>query len=112
MRLDPVEMPATHRCFHHGVDATRVACALERNRLANGKFPETLDALSPQFIGKIPHDIIDGKPLRYKPTEGGYVLYSVGWNQTDDGGEPAWKTDKERSLDLTRGDWVWQIPAR
>jgi len=95
------------------VGAAQVVCALERYRLANGKFPETLEALKPQFIGQVPSDVIDGKPLRYRPTpEGGYVLYSVGWNQTDDGGEPAWKTDKERSLDVTKGDWVWQLPAR
>jgi hypothetical protein len=95
------------------VDAGQVACALERYRLANGKFPETLNALVPQCIEEIPTDVIDGKPLRYRQTpENGYVLYSVGWNQTDDGGEPAWKTDKERSLDLTQGDWVWRYPAK
>ena len=45
------------------VDATRVGCALERYRLANGSLPETLDKLTPQFIDRVPNDIIDGKPL-------------------------------------------------
>jgi len=95
------------------VDAAQVACALERYRLANGKFPETLEALIPQFLGKVPHDIIDGKPLHYRPTaDHGYLLYSVGWNQTDDGGELAWKTGKERTVDATQGDWVWTCPAK
>lgn len=95
------------------VDAAQVACALERYRLANGKFPETLEALTPQFLGKVPHDIIDGKPLHYRLTaDHGYLLYSVGWNQTDDGGELAWKTDKERTVDATQGDWVWTCPIK
>ena len=39
------------------VDLARVACALERYRLAHGSYPETLDALAPQFIEKLPHDL-------------------------------------------------------
>ncbi len=98
------------------VDAARVACALERYRLANGKLPETLDALSPSFIKAIPNDVIDGKPLRYRlKPDGGYVVYSVGWNQADDGGEIGWKKstgDKVSNVDITQGDWVWQMPAK
>src|SRR5207244_11263396 len=70
------------------VDEARVACALERFHLANRKFPESLDALAPRFMEKTADDVIDGKPLRYRPKpDGGYVIYSVGWNKTDDGGE-------------------------
>jgi len=64
-----------------------VACALERYRLANGEYPETLDALQPRFIETLPHDVIGGQPLKYHPTDNGqFALYSVGWNGTDDGG--------------------------
>ena len=39
------------------------------------------------FIDKLPHDIINGDPLKYHRTDDGqFVLYSVGWNETDDGG--------------------------
>jgi len=98
------------------VDAARLACALERYRLANGKLPGTLDALTPRFIASIPIDVIDGKPLRYqlKP-DGGYVVYSVGWNKTDEGGEIGWKKSpgsKEPNVDITQGDWVWQMPVK
>jgi hypothetical protein len=95
------------------VDAARVACALERHRLANGKLAGTLDALVPQFIEKIPTDVIDGKPLRYhlKP-DGGYMLYSVGWNKSDDGGEVVLTKGKTPGVDATKGDWVWQMPAK
>mgnify|MGYP001612729570 CR=1 FL=1 len=51
------------------VDAARVACALERYRLTEGKLPENLDALVPRFIETIPTDVIDGKPLRLFPSE-------------------------------------------
>ena len=98
------------------VDAAHVACALERYRLANGKLPATLDALSPRFLESIPTDVIDGQPLRYqlKP-DGGYVVYSIGWNKIDDGGKIGWanSSDSKRPLvDITKGDWVWQMPVK
>lgn len=94
------------------VDSARVACALERYRLVNGRLPDTLDALSPRFIAAVPNDLLDGKPLRYRPgSNGGYVLYSVGWDQIDDGGQIAWlkQQGKETNVDATKGDWVWKM---
>jgi tetratricopeptide (TPR) repeat protein len=116
-KLMPALGTAIHRSAQRqtSVDAARVACALERYRLANGKLPETLDALSPRFLESIPTAVIDGQPLRYRlKPDGGYVVYSVGWNQTDDGGEIAWKNSysKAPSVDITKGDWVWQMPAK
>jgi len=85
------------------INQCRLACALERHRLANGQYPETLDALAPQFIDRVPHDLIGGQPLKYRRTAGGgYVLYSIGWDETDHGGIPG-KT-------LEAGDWVWELP--
>ena len=93
------------------VDLARVACALERYRLANGQFPDTLDALAPKFIAKLPHDVINGQPLKYRRTDDGqFVLYSVGWNETDDGGTVG--LTKNGDLDPNKGDWVWRYPAR
>ena len=46
------------------VDSARIAIALERHRLAHGNYPETLDALVPQFIAKLPHDVINSQPDR------------------------------------------------
>jgi hypothetical protein len=93
------------------VDLARTAIALERFRLAQGEFPESLDALAPQFIAKLPHDVINGQPLHYRRTpDGQFVLYSVGWNETDDGGEVAFK--KDGSVDISQGDWVWRYPAK
>jgi hypothetical protein len=65
-----------------------------------------LFALAPQFIEKIPHDIIGGQPLHYRRTEDGkFLLYSVGWNETDDDGLDLWQ---KNSFDYTKGDWVWK----
>jgi hypothetical protein len=92
------------------VDLARVACALERFRLANGNYPESLDPLAPQFIAQVPHDVINGQPLHYRRTDDGrFVLYSVGWDEKDDGGQPAFT--KSGSVDRNNGDWVWRYPA-
>ncbi len=88
------------------VDTATVACALERYRLAHGQLPDSLDNLTPQFIARLPHDIINGKPLIYRHApDGHYLLYSVGWNETDDGGSP--KQKKTGDAERQEGDWVW-----
>jgi hypothetical protein len=83
-----------------------IACALERYRLANGKYPVTLAALTPQFIAAIPHDVITGEPLKYRLDGNLFILYSVGWNETDDGGKIVMSKDG-KSVDSAQGDWVW-----
>ncbi len=88
-----------------GVDEAVVACALDRYWLAHGEFPENLDAITPQFMAKLPHDVINGEPLHYRRTAAGqYVLYSVGWNETDDGGLIAMNGANQN---FNQGDWVW-----
>jgi hypothetical protein len=62
--------------------------------LAHGEYPETLDALVPQLIEKLPHDIIGGQPLHYHCSASGkFLLYSAGWNETDYGGQVVLKDD-------------------
>jgi hypothetical protein len=96
------------------VDATRVGCALERYRLAKGKLPESLDELRPNFIAQIPADVVDGKPLRFKPESAqGPLVYSIGWNQVDDGGALAYqKQERKGRVDVSNGDWVWFMPVK
>jgi hypothetical protein len=93
------------------LDLARVACVLERYRLVHGEYPESLDALTPRFIAKVPHDIINGQPLHYRRTHGGQlILYSVGWDEKDDGGNVFFT--KGGSVDREKGDWVWQYPQK
>jgi len=92
------------------VDLARTACALERFHLAHGNYPETLDALTPQFIVTLPHDLINSQPLHYRRTEDKqFVLYSIGWDETDDAGKIV--LTKNGALDNKNGDWVWQYPT-
>jgi hypothetical protein len=85
----------------------QVVCALERYRLAHNQYPESLEALIPLFMEKLPRDVIDGEPLHYRrQANGTFLLYSVGWNETDDGGQVALK--KDGSEDREKGDWVWK----
>lgn len=89
------------------VDEAFTACALERFRLANGGYPNALNALVPQFATRLPHDIISGAPLKYRlSSDRKFLLYSVGWNETDDGGKIVMQT-AGRGIDATQGDWVW-----
>lgn len=95
------------------VSEAAVACALERYWLQHRRYPAALAELVPQFLAAVPHDVVDGQPLRYRlDGEGGFVLYSIGWDLIDDGGTIAWKktdtsTDRPK-LDLEKGDWVWR----
>ncbi len=88
-------------------DQALLACALERYRLANGQFPEKLEALVPRFMPQLPHDVLTGEPYKYRRSEEtGFVLFSIGWDEQDGGGVPG------RTLwDEKQGDWVWQYPA-
>ena len=92
-------------------DLAQVACALERYRLAHGVYPATLAPLAPSFIATLPHDVINGQPLHYRRTDDGlFVLYSVGWNETDDGGQIVLAKDGHL-VDPDKGDWVWRYPS-
>lgn len=91
------------------------AIALKRFQLKHGQWPDTLAELAPEFISAVPIDPYDGKPLKYHPnTDGTFLLYSVGEDGVDDGGDPAstatgssipaWQNAKAR-------DMVWPQPA-
>ena len=106
--LQPAESLLTGAALaQSGRNQAILACALERYRLANGHFPESLDALIPQFIAEIPGDVITGTPLKYhRSEEHQFQLYSVGWNEKDDGGKMVMTLDG-KAPNVTEGDWVW-----
>jgi hypothetical protein len=90
------------------------AIALQRFRLANGKYPEDLKELVPIYFASVPIDPMDGKPLRYHPkTDGAFLLYSVGEDGVDNGGDPT-PTELPGSDNKywgTARDAVWPAPA-
>ena len=73
---------------HATNEATDVAIAIELFRRREGKLPEKLDELVPDFLPEVAVDPFDGKPLRYL-VEGPdqYAVYSIGPNAKDDQGQ-------------------------
>ena len=88
--------PASVAFVQTSVNQATIACALERFRLVNGGYPETLEQLVPAFLSRVPHDAISGRPLVYQPVpEGSFTLRGVGPNGTVD--------QKNNPAD----DWLW-----
>jgi hypothetical protein len=65
---------------------TQTALAVERYRLAEGHLPQSLANLVPTYLQVVPKDPFDGRNLRYRKLETGFVVYSVGEDLTDEGG--------------------------
>jgi hypothetical protein len=100
------------------------AIALERYRNRHGFYPATLTNLVPEFLKTTPIDFMDGQPLRYRFAAGDhFVLYSVGLDCADNGGEMA-QSDAKRTRAPFGGngppagfgiglgtDLVWPRPA-
>lgn len=64
-----------------------IAIAAERFRLANGRFPNATGELIPEYLSELPRDPFDGKPIRIAKFDSGIVVYSIGENTIDDGGQ-------------------------
>lgn len=95
----------------NAINLARTAISLERFRLVTGSYPASLDALTSQRLPTPPHDVINGLPLHYSRTNRApFVLYSVGWNETDDGGQVVLR--ESGNPDPALGDWVWKYPAQ
>ena len=66
--------------------ATRLVLLLHAYKLLHAKFPERLDALHELADVDSLADPFSGQPFRYRRTDTGYVLYSLGPDLDDDGG--------------------------
>jgi hypothetical protein len=90
------------------------AIALKRYQLKHGKYPSDLNALAPEFLLAVPLDPVDGKPLRYRlNADGTFILYSIGSNGVDDGGNASlpFRSFNYTWPDRRALDWVWPQPA-
>jgi len=66
---------------------TKAAISIQRFRIEQGKYPDSLAALVPKYTGSIPIDPCSGQALVYSPDAGDpFLLYSIGPNGTDEGG--------------------------
>jgi hypothetical protein len=88
------------------------AVALKRYEVRYGKLPETLAVLVPEFLPVVPVDYLDGQSIKYRLNpDGSFVLYSVGEDGKDDGGDMT-LPEGSKSRDLwKRRDYVWPAPA-
>ncbi len=75
--------------------------ALRGYRLEKGGLPERLEELVPDYLPELPLDPFSGRPLVYRKTRDGYLLYSLGADRIDGGGvrvEP-WQFEGDLFLD-------------
>jgi hypothetical protein len=63
-----------------------VAFALAAYHRDQGRYPAKLDDLAPKYLAAVPDDFFSGRALVYRPSEKGYLLYSVGVNGKDEDG--------------------------
>jgi hypothetical protein len=94
-------------------EMTVAAIALKRFELRHGTLPPDLLALVPEFLAEIPHDYMDGHPLRYRlNADGTFTLYSVGEDCEDNGGDPARPGHRGLVFSIWDGrDAVWPAAA-
>lgn len=62
------------------------ALALQFYNIDHDEYPDRLDQIVPQYLAEVPMDYYRNQPLQYQKTQQGYLLYSFGKNQRDDGG--------------------------
>jgi hypothetical protein len=101
-------------------DKARAAAALAVYRAENGEYPDKLEQLVPAAIPQVPTDLYSGKPFVYeRKSDGGYLLYSVYENGTDDGGnddrveivDGEWVAERSEDFDFEKTDLVVRVPV-
>jgi hypothetical protein len=87
--------------------------ALERYRLRHGAYPPALSALVPELLRETPRDLMDGQPLRYRRKDDGtFLLYSIGEDGKDDGGDPTAAKSGYTAFFWNGRDCVWPAAAK
>jgi hypothetical protein len=85
----------------------RMAVALAWFEAETGKPPETLEALVPKYLPKVPTCAVSGQAFHYSPGR----VWSVGENGIDDGGVSP-EPDDPSTLDGGDKDIVWRIQRK
>jgi hypothetical protein len=60
--------------------------AVRLYEMEHGHLPAELADLVPEYLERVPTDIFDGLPVKYRIHYGGFTIYCVGPNGRDDGG--------------------------
>lgn len=89
-------------------DLAIVALALERYHLTKQDYPEILEALAPEYLPAQPVDFLVKTPFRYqRQSKDAFRLWSVGWNETDEGGKVQQVSGNAARFGQNEGDWTW-----
>lgn len=72
------------------IQLLKTELAIQAWRAEHDDFPDSLDALVPKYLAAVPVDPMATSEaiLHYRKSQSEYVLYSVGFNGVDDGGDP------------------------
>jgi hypothetical protein len=90
--------------------AMQAALACERYRLARENWPESLDALVPEYLAAVPVDPFDGKPIRFQRIPEGIKVWCIGEDAKDDGGDVLRIEDHPSSRKPKDAGWVLLNP--
>ncbi len=92
--------------------ATLTVLALRRWWIEKGEYPAALhDLVAAGYLKELPQDPFSDKPLVYRKTDGELILYSLGYNFTDDGGEAGKDRKGRPRIWSNEGDTVfWPLP--
>lgn len=85
------------------------ALAIERYRLSHGQLPVGLADLVPSHLPEVPQDPFDGRPLRYRRLEPGFIVYSIGPDETDDGGKQRRPVKGSKGVEVSPYDMTFIV---
>jgi len=85
-------------------DLLVIGLALARYKAEQGKYPEKLEQLVPSILKALPADAFASTPFVYKKRGNGYLLYSLGANQTDEGGKGYDQDGDDLVIEIPRPD--------
>jgi hypothetical protein len=81
--------------------------ALRCYQSEQGRAPTGLEQLVPQYLQRVPSDPFSGRPMIYRPQSTNWLLYSVGPDGVDDGGQ---RVGGWVSGAVPRGDLFYDSP--
>ena len=90
-----IVMPALDNCIVNSIETIAqqqvllAGIGIEQYRRATGELPETLEVLTPRYMDHVPIDPFTGQPLKYRYEHDGAVVYSIGQDGQDNGGNPS-----------------------
>lgn len=94
-----------------GREALLTVLAVMRYQKDKGRYPSGLNELLREgYLKKLPMDPYSEGPLVYKKSETGFIIYSIGMDLKDDGGEMGLTNRGKPKMFMENGDWVfWPV---